>query len=107
MYIHLEDDKPFAFAGLWDRWRSPDEEIVYSCTVVTTEPNSLMASIHNRMPLILTPEAIDIWLNPAESDPAHLLPLLQPYPAEAMQAYAVSRLVNSPANERAECILPA
>jgi putative SOS response-associated peptidase YedK len=106
MYIQLEDEKPFAFAGLWDRWRSPEEEMIYSCTIITTTPNSLMESIHNRMPVILTPEAIDIWLSPAEADPAQLLPLLQPYPAEAMHAYAVSKKVNSPANESAECIVP-
>ena len=106
-YIHLEDHQPFAFAGLWDRWESAEGDEVLSCTIITTEPNEVMAPIHNRMPVILPPDAIDVWLDPAQQSPDTLVPLLKPFPPESMQTYAVSRLVNSPANDVPDCILPA
>ncbi len=106
MYIRLASDKPFAFAGLWDNWQSPDGSNILSCTIITTQPNELMQSIHNRMPVILPPSAYAQWLQPGEADTAALLPLLAPYPAGEMLAYPVSTLVNSPANELADCIKP-
>ena len=105
-YIHLADHQPFAFAGLWDRWQSPEGEEITSCTIITTEPNAVMQPIHNRMPVILTPEALDPWLDPTSHSPDALLPLLKPYPPETMRTYPVSRLVNSPANESSDCIQP-
>ncbi|MFQ5612923.1 MAG: SOS response-associated peptidase [Anaerolineae bacterium] len=106
MYIRLASGEPFAFAGLWDTWSKQDEPL-NSCTIITTAPNEFMAPIHNRMPAILTPEAIDVWLDPSETNPERLLPLLRPYPPESMTAHAVSRLVNSPANDVPACIEPA
>ena len=106
-YIHMADHSPFAFAGLWDRWQAPEGETIFSCTIITTSPNRLLEPIHNRMPVILTQAASDIWLDPNQQNPAHLLPLLEPYPADLMNAYAVSKLVNAPVNDRPECILPA
>ena len=106
MYIRLKNGNPFAFAGLWDQWKSPSGEIIYSCAIVTTTPNELMAPIHNRMPVILPGPARQTWLEPAIQQPQNLLPLLTPYPAEEMLCYPVSKLVNSPANDRAECIAP-
>ena len=106
MYIRLASGKPFAFAGLWDNWQSPDGSNILSCTIITTQPNELMQSIHNRMPVILPPSAYAQWLQPGEADTAALLPLLAPYPAGEMLAYPVSTLVNSPANELADCIKP-
>src|SRR5205085_5610142 len=58
----------FAFAGLWDEWRSPDEEIIESCTILTTGPNSLVADLHDRMPVIVTPDKYDVWLDPDVND---------------------------------------
>jgi putative SOS response-associated peptidase YedK len=107
MYIRLKSGKPFAFAGLWETWRAPDEETVYSCNIITTEPNTLVAKIHNRMPVILEREAYDLWLDPAEQSPDRLDAWLKPFPAEQMTAYAVSRFVNNPSNDSAECIVPA
>jgi len=107
VYIHLAERRPFAFAGLWDRWQPPNGEAIYSCTIITTTPNRLVEAIHNRMPVILTPEGIEAWLDAAQQAPEALLPLLRPYPAEAMYAYPVSKLVNAPANDAPECILPA
>jgi putative SOS response-associated peptidase YedK len=99
--IRLKDTELFAFAGLYDVWHDADGNELYSYTVITTAPNDLVASIHNRMPVILPQEDEDAWLDKA-SDPARLLALLKAYPADKMEAYPVSRAVNSPANEGAE-----
>jgi putative SOS response-associated peptidase YedK len=106
MYIQLKSGKPFAFAGLWDLWRSPQDEALLSCTLITTTPNELVAQIHNRMPVILSPEAYDLWLDPAEQNPNRLDAWLKPYPAAEMTAFPVSTLVNNPRNDAPECILP-
>ncbi|WP_376797184.1 SOS response-associated peptidase [Thermogemmatispora sp.] len=101
MYITLRDRSPFAFAGLWDQWSAPDGRSLRTCTIVTTEPNELLAPIHNRMPVILSREACERWLDPRLQETEALLPLLRPYPATEMQARPVSRLVNDPRNEGA------
>ena len=105
-FIHMKDRRPFAFAGLWDEWNGPDGSQIRSCTIVTTEPNELMAPIHNRMPVILPPDAYAQWLDTAPQTRETLQPLIRPYPAEEMAAYPVSTLVNSPKNDRAECVVP-
>lgn len=107
MYIRLTSGKPFAFAGLWEAWRSPDESTILSCTIITTAPNELLEQIHNRMPVILDPEAYDLWLDPAEQSPDRLAALLKPYPSDLMMAYPVTRLVNNPESDVPECIVPA
>ncbi|WP_069805384.1 SOS response-associated peptidase [Thermogemmatispora onikobensis] len=101
MYVTLRDRSPFAFAGLWDQWSAADGRVLRTCTIVTTEPNALLATIHNRMPVILPREACERWLDPTLQEAEALLPLLRPYPAEEMQARPVSRLVNDPHNEGA------
>jgi putative SOS response-associated peptidase YedK len=106
IYIKLASGKPFAFAGLWEFWQSPDGSQVLSCTIITTEPNELMADIHNRMPVILPREAYPLWLDPNERRPDELNGLLRPYRAGEMVAYPVSRQVNSPHNDVPELILP-
>ena len=106
-FIHLISGKPFALAGLWDEWHAPDGSVVRSCTIVTTAPNDLMAPIHNRMPVILHPRDYTEWLDTAPRKPESLDHLIKAFPAELMEAYPVSTLVNSPANDRAECALPA
>ena len=106
-YIRLKSGKAFAFAGLWENWHSPDGSQILSCTIITTQPNELLADIHNRMPVILPPGAYKQWLTPGESDTRDLAGLLKPYPASEMKAYPVSTLVNNPANEMPECILAA
>lgn len=106
MYIRLASGKPFAFAGLWESWNAPDGSNVLSCTIITTQPNELMATIHNRMPVILPKEAYPLWLESGEANPQQLAGLLLPYTAEEMQAYPVSPLVNSPKNDLPELIRP-
>lgn len=96
MHLHLTGGDLFAFAGLWDEWHAPDGSPLRSCTIITTSPNAVAAPIHDRMPVILTPEDEALWLDPTVSDTASLLSLLVPYPAALMDAYAVSRAVNTP-----------
>jgi putative SOS response-associated peptidase YedK len=105
-FISLKSGGPFAFAGLWEVWHR-DEENLQTCTILTTAPNDLMRSLHDRMPVILPAKEYDLWLDPTIQDPEQLRPLLRPYPAKAMAAYAVSTLVNSPRNDNPDCILPA
>lgn len=105
-HIRLESGAPFALAGLWETWHSPDGSVIPSCTIITTQPNTLVAPIHNRMPVILPPEAYEEWLASGERTPAELQPLLVPFPAELMVAHPISRLVNNPKNDQPECILP-
>jgi putative SOS response-associated peptidase YedK len=106
MYIQIEDGRPFGFAGLWEVWQPPDGSLLKTCTIITTEPNELTATIHNRMPAILPPEAYDAWLKPGELPAEEVLPLLRPYDARRMKATPVSTRVNSPSVDSPECILP-
>lgn len=102
-YIRLKEDGPFGFAGLWERWKK-DGTSIESCTIITTDANELMAPIHDRMPVIMAPDAYDLWLDPAVQESERLQPLLRPFSAGELTAYPVSTLVNSPRNEQAECI---
>ena len=104
-YIRMEDESPFAFAGLWESWQNGRE--IRSCTIITTSPNEVAAQVHNRMPVILHPEDYEMWLDPDFDEREPLTTLLKPFPAEAMEAYPVSRKVNRPANNDPEVIEPA
>ena len=104
MRITLREEEPFAFAGLWAVWKNPSNEWVRSCTIMTTEPNALIAPIHDRMPVILPQEAEATWLDPKIHDLMVLTSFFKPFPGEAMVAYEVSSRVNTPANDDPECI---
>lgn len=106
MYAQVDGGQFFAFAGLWELWRSPEGTWIPSCTILTTTPNALMAPIHDRMPVILPREAYQEWLEPAEKQPSELASFLQPFPTEKMSVRPVSRIVNSPKNDVAACIAP-
>jgi putative SOS response-associated peptidase YedK len=103
-YIHLKSRKPFAFAGLFEHWISPQNEHIDSCTIITTEANEMMKQYHQRMPVIIPIEHIAVWLNPEIQDENELLPLLKPFPSDEMDAYPVSKLVNTPRNNSPACI---
>lgn len=103
--ITLKNKELFGFAGLWDTWKSPSGDIV-SCTIITTTPNVLMASIHDRMPVILSRDSERLWLDQSIVDSGFLKSLLVPYPAEQMMAYEVSSFVNSVKNNGPECLAP-
>ena len=102
--FRLRDDAPFAFAGLWECWRSPDGEPIETCAIVTTDANELTTAYHDRMPVILHSADYARWLDPEFQRPEGLTPLLRPYPAEAMVVEPVSPLVNNPRNESPECV---
>jgi len=105
-FIRLKSGAPFAFAGLWEHWQSTDGSEIRSAAIITTEPNELMESIHDRMPVILQSYTYTQWLDSAPQTPNRLNNILVPFPAREMEAYPVSILVNSPGNDRAECVLP-
>ena len=101
-WISLASGEPFAFAGLWAEYRSQElfpTEPLLSCTILTAPANALVAPIHGRMPVILRPEHEAAWIDPARDDVAELQALLDPVPAEALAAHAVSTRVNSPRND--------
>lgn len=106
MRIMLASGQPFAFAGIWELWRDPKGELLRSFAIITTAPNALVAPIHNRMPAILLPEHERLWLAD-DPDATPWRTALGPYPAEAMVAYPVSRMVNSPANDTPAVIVAA
>lgn len=103
------DDGLFAFAGLWERWKDlATQEIVRSFTILTGKPNSLVAPIHDRMPVILLPEHWPLWLGEVPADRSALETLIaEPYPAQLMRAYAIGARVNSVKNDDAELLAPA
>jgi putative SOS response-associated peptidase YedK len=106
VYIRLKSGQPFGMAGLYEVWRSPEGEEITSCAIVTTAANELMRPIHERMPVIIPKANEDLWLDPQVQEAEVLLNLLQPYSAAAMQAYPVSKRVNSPANNSPGCVKP-
>jgi putative SOS response-associated peptidase YedK len=106
MYIQLNDGTPFAFAGLWETWKGPDDKLIKSCTIITTDANTLLKEIHDRMPVILPDKAWPLWLTPEELPAEKTLPLLKPFAASRMKAVAVSALVNNPRFDSPECVVP-
>ena len=94
-------------AGLWESWTDksdPQSGTVESCTVLTTEANSMMEPLHDRMPVILQPDDYETWLDPTFEDHNHLQTLLRPFAPEEMQHWPVATIVNRPANDQPECI---
>ncbi len=102
-YVCFRDQRPFGFAGLWERWEREGTDPVESCTILVTNANDLVAPIHDRMPVILDPPDHKHWIDPKVRDPERLLPLLRPYDPGMMEAYPVSPLVNNSANDLAGC----
>jgi putative SOS response-associated peptidase YedK len=104
--FEVNDGKLFAFAGLWDRWKDPNGQWVKSCSILTTTPNAVAVSVHDRMPVILDPDCYDRWLDPGMHDMRAVSDMLKPYDARMMRCYPVSSRVNSVANDDAECSTP-
>ncbi|MEI6173496.1 MAG: SOS response-associated peptidase [Bacteroidota bacterium] len=103
--ISLKSREPFCFAGLWDKWVTGDGEILHTFTIITTPPNTLMEQIHDRMPAILQRPDEQRWITP--QDDFTLCGLIKPYPSELMEAWPVSKLVNSPGNDTSQTLEPA
>jgi len=104
LYIKLKDDSLMMFAGIWDHWKNLEGEVIESFSILTTSTNELIMPLHDRMPVILTPQYKDIWLDSQLADPEQLKPLFKPYPSDLMEMYHVCDLVNSPRNDTPGCI---
>jgi putative SOS response-associated peptidase YedK len=101
----MKDSSLFAFAGVWDRWRSATGEVVESCSILTTAPNELLDGVHDRMPVILPQRHYQTWLTAPATEAQRLAELLVPFDASVMQRHPVSSLVNKPENDVPECAL--
>lgn len=105
-YLRLTGEPLFAFAGLYDRWHNPGGVTVSTYTIITCNANSLVAPLHNRMPVILTRQGEERWLEPGPISPGDMNQLLVPFPAGRMEALPVSGLVNNPAADDERVIQP-
>jgi putative SOS response-associated peptidase YedK len=103
--FRLRGDRLLSFAGVWDRWKRPDGESLYTCAIITTPASALVGRVHDRMPAIIAPEQREAWLDPA-AHPDALAALLRPYERDDLECYAVSPLVNRVSNDSPECIAP-
>ena len=108
-YIRMRDDRPFAFAGLWETWQAADgaEDPIETCTIITTEANELSRPIHDRMPVILGPADFDLWLDPKVLDREKLESLLRPFASAAMIAHRVTTHVNNVRHDDPACVAAA
>jgi putative SOS response-associated peptidase YedK len=104
-YIRFKDHRPFAFAGIWERWERQDPAIE-SCSLITIGPNAVMEPIHHRMPVILATTQYAEWLDASLQETERLNTLLRPFPPTEMEAYPVSLMVNNPSNDQPECVMP-
>jgi len=105
-YVRMRDDRVFAFAGLWDRWDGEEGSVAETCAILTTAANSVLAPVHDRMPVILDPAMYDRWLDPSTPDPDSLASLLVPFPPEGMVAFPIGTRVNNPSVDDEGCIAP-
>lgn len=108
-FIRAAEGGPLALAGLWEVWKDKadeDADWLKSCTIITTEPNGLLKSIHNRMPVVLPPEVWDSWLDPANEDADALEKLLVPAPDDLLELFPVSTEVNSVKNNGPQLVIP-
>jgi putative SOS response-associated peptidase YedK len=103
-YINLQDERTFAFAGLWETWKNPEGEVVETCTIITTTANEIMTPIHERMPVILAPENYDLWLDPQADNLEQLQEVLRPAPNEQINLQPVSTKVNNAKYDRLDCL---
>jgi putative SOS response-associated peptidase YedK len=104
--IRLKSRRTFAFAGLFDEWKPRGGPVQRTFAILTTRPNDLVGALHDRMPVILSPEGETLWLDPDVRDPAQLAPLFEPSDADSMEAFPVSRHVNAPAHDDPSVLEP-
>ena len=104
LYFSQKSGEPMAFAGLWENWKSPEDEWIRSCTILTTAANSFIEPVHNRMPVILSAETVPLWLDPLTEAPENLQPLMLPAPSEVLDVREVSPTVNNVRNDNPGCI---
>ena len=104
--FEVNDGELFAFAGLWDRWKNLDGQWVKSCSILTTTPNAVTSSVHDRMPVILAADSYDLWLDPGMTNIEAVQEMLKPCDAGMMRSYPISTRVNHVENDDAECSAP-
>jgi len=102
-FFRMRDERPFGFAGLWERWEG-DGEVINSCAILTTEANEVLRPVHDRMPVILHPDDYELWLEGDARELDLIKEMLRPYPDEEMVGYPVGTSVNSPRNQGASLI---
>ncbi len=100
-------EEPFSLGALWDVWHGPDGEELATVAILTTASNEAVSPVHDRMPVLVAPADLPLWLDRKVEDPARVAPLLRPYPAEAMEGYAVSHRVNDPGRDDPSCVAPS
>jgi putative SOS response-associated peptidase YedK len=103
-FFRMRDERPFGFAGLWERWEGEGGEVVHSCAILTTEANEALRPVHDRMPVILHPGDYELWLGGDVRKLDLVKEMLRPYPAEEMMSYHVGLAVNSPGSQGAGLI---
>jgi len=104
--FEVDDGQLFAFAGMWDRWKDASGNAVETCSILTTTPNAVTASVHDRMPVILDPDGYDLWLDPGMKDVSGASELLKPYDARLMRCYPISARINHTVNDDEDCSAP-
>lgn len=105
-YFHLKESETMAIAGIWEYYSDSTGTELETLALITTSANQLLAGMHDRMPVILSPEDFDDWLEAPEEDALNMRGLIRPYPAERMRGYPVDKTVNNPVNDSEECIRP-
>jgi putative SOS response-associated peptidase YedK len=103
-FFRMRDERPFCFAGLWERWEGEGGQTINSCTILTTEANEVLRPVHDRMPVILHPDEYEVWLDTDVRKLNLIKEMLRPYPAEEMTSYPVSTAINSPRHQGVELI---
>jgi putative SOS response-associated peptidase YedK len=104
-YIHRKDGAPLAFAGIWDAWKRP-EGTIDSCSILTTSANTLVAKIHDRMPVILSASEYDQWLDRQITEAKQLETLYAPFPSDLLEAIPISTNINNPRHDSPDCLEP-
>jgi putative SOS response-associated peptidase YedK len=104
--FEVNDGELFAFAGLWDGWKNAEGQWIKTCSILTTVPNAVTATVHDRMPVILDRESYDLWLDPGMQNVAVISELLKPYDARLMRSYPISTRINHVANDDEDCSRP-
>jgi putative SOS response-associated peptidase YedK len=104
--FEVREGELFAFAGLWDGWKNPEGQWIKTCSILTTIPNAVTSTVHDRMPVILDPDSYDLWLDPGMTNVQVISELLKPFDARMMRCYPVSGRINHVVNDDEECSRP-
>jgi putative SOS response-associated peptidase YedK len=105
-FFRMQDQHPFGFAGLWEKWKAIDGQVLETCIILTTEANEVLQPVHDRMPVILHSDDYDLWLDDDTRKLDLIMELLCPYPSSEMISYPVSTQVNNTSNFGADLIAP-